>query len=237
MMTGAARLQAQPATADLTTVNTNAAAAPASTAKTPFVLQPLGVVKEVLKLQESGTDPVVIKAFIQSWSSPYSLSANDVLRLHNAGVASETLTLLIQHGIDLGAQASAAATIAPPPGQPEAAPPQVEMPPAGAYPNPESPVPTYSAPVYPAPVQVYSYPQYVPVYTPPVYGYSLIYRGGPSYHGHSFGYYRQSPAVHHFPPPRPFATAPSAVSAFRSSSSGPQFSGNHTPGPGNGFRR
>src|SRR5689334_18006444 len=81
----------------LVTVTTNAPAAPSTSAPTPFVLRPVGIVKELEKLMQSGTEPGVIRAFIQSWPTPYSVTADDILRLHGEGLPSDVLTVLIQH--------------------------------------------------------------------------------------------------------------------------------------------
>jgi hypothetical protein len=160
------------------TVTTNAPAAPMQPAS-GFVLQPVGIVKEVEKLAQAGTDPGVIGAFIQSWQTPYSVSADDILRLHALGVPSDVLTTLIQHGAELGAQVAAAnpnpVVTAPSPATPY-------QPPSGA------PV---VADQYPPPVTypdtaVYPYPDY------PAYDYS--YPGLYSY-GYSWPYYSYSPGI------------------------------------------
>jgi hypothetical protein len=227
---GVPPLQAQPYANNLVTVTTNTPAAPAPAIRTPLVLQPIGIVKEVLKLQESGTDPTVIKAFVQGWSEPYTLTANDVLRLHNTGLSSETLTLMIQHGAELGAQTAASTQVPMVAGSPPPEAPAVDLPPPVTYP----PEPAMPATPPPAPVEVVTYPQYVPVYTPPLY-YSFGYGLGPVFYSRSFGYNRNNSTVHHFPPPRPFG-APAR--SFHSGPSGHQSSGNSSwsRGNGNGFR-
>jgi hypothetical protein len=112
LLIGAANLsRAQDGPAPLVTVTTNSpAAAPAPV----FVLKPVGIVKEVEKLAQAGADPSVVNAYIQSWPTPYSVTADDVLRLNAAGVPSDILTTLIRHGADLAAQSAASNPPAPP---------------------------------------------------------------------------------------------------------------------------
>jgi hypothetical protein len=158
-----APVQAQPTPNDLVTVPTTAPAVPSQPAA-GFVLKPVGIVKEVEKLTQSGTDPAVVKAFIQSWRTPYAVNADDILRLHGVGVPSEILTTLIQHEADIVGQVSAAANP-----NPVAAPPNAPVQyPASAAP----PIPDQYAPqgTYPVDASVYSYPAY-PVYDCGYYGY------------------------------------------------------------------
>jgi hypothetical protein len=160
----AATEQAQPAAPPATT---QTAPAPAPAAPV-FRLKPVGIIKDVEQLTQSGTDPAVVKAYVQSWSTPYTVTANDILDLHNAGVPSDVLTTLIRHGAELEAQAAARET--PPANVPAVAAPVSPVAPAVApYPEPVTVAPTYMEPNY-----VYNYPEYVPYYnTVPLYPYSF----------------------------------------------------------------
>jgi hypothetical protein len=165
--------QAQPTPPPLVTVTPNAPAVP-SQPPSGFVLKSVGIVKEVEKLTQSGADPAVVKAFVQSWRTPYSISADEILRLHAAGVPSDILTILIQHGAELGAAVPTAANTATSPNAPVSYPgaiPQISQPSSAAPPVPDQYVPQPTYPVEP-PV-VYSYPTY-PAYD---YGYYYGYPG------------------------------------------------------------
>jgi hypothetical protein len=169
-------IQAQATANELVTVTTNAptaVATPAAPAST-FVLQPLGIMKELDKLVRSGTDPGVIKAFIQGWRTPYSVSADDILHLHDLGLPSDVLTLLVQHQADLAGQGQSVSM----PAQMPAA--------SGApipYPGATAPVPMPTTPAPPVPdpyAAGASYPVEVPVQTYPDYStYDYGYYGYP----------------------------------------------------------
>ena len=172
-----APVQAQSSSAPLVTVTPNAPTMPRPPGSA-YVLRPSGVVLEVEKLAQSGTDPAVLKAFIQSWQTPYSVSADDILRLHDRGVPSDVLTSLIQHGAELGAQVPAAGAanmnpVAVNPSAPAASPwtaPTTSQP---TSPAPPAAVQYVAPATYPVEVPVYSYPAY-PVYSDSYY-YSYPY--------------------------------------------------------------
>jgi hypothetical protein len=131
-----------------------------------------GLVTEVTKMLSARTDASVIKAYIQNWTSPFSLTADDILHLHDIGASTDVLTALISHSSELQAQAAVVATPANP------VPPDLvatNMPPAVLYPYPtDNPAPSAE-----------SYPSYAPVYSYPAYSYSSLY----SYPYWSYPYY------------------------------------------------
>jgi hypothetical protein len=95
--------QAESATNDVIIIATNPPAA--DPAPLPRVaLQPVGIVKEVEKLVASGTDAAVVKAFIQSWQTPYSVSTDDILRLQELGVSTDIISTLLQRQTELSVQ-------------------------------------------------------------------------------------------------------------------------------------
>ena len=184
---------AQPTAPPLVTVTPNPmlapspSVAPSQPAAPGFTLKPIGIVKEVLKLTESGADSAVIKAFVQSWPTRYSVTADDILRLHQAGVSSDTLTALIQRGAELSGQAPGAMTA------PQLPPGVSDMTPAPTYPT-EVPVPTSPAPD----VYNYGYPQYEPYYSTPAYTYPYVYGVGPSFYVvPSVGFYGRYGGYYH----------------------------------------
>ena len=193
-----APIQAQPNRSALGTDTTNAPPVPSQHAQPTFVLKPVGVVKEVDKLTQSGADPAVIKAFIQSWPTPYSVSADDILHLHAVGVPSDILTTLIQHGAELVARTAVTAGTRLVADSPNAPIPYPEAAPAMGQPwsyIPPSPDPYAAQAAYPVEVPVYTYPDY-PVYSYGYYsGYPGVYfypgvsvRVGGGYRGHGGAY-------------------------------------------------
>jgi hypothetical protein len=166
-----AALQAQTTSDALVTVTTNAPVTPSQPASAGFALQPVGIVKEVEKLKQSGADPALIKSFVGSWPSPYSISADDILRLRDDGVASDILTLLIEHGAELDAQAAAAANAYSMAGTANLPPPDA----SGTQPLASTPAPPIvdqyaPQPAYPVEPGVDAYSSY-PVYDSGAYGY------------------------------------------------------------------
>jgi hypothetical protein len=155
----AAPAEDQAASNELVTISTNSPVADPSAPTTRLALQPVGIVKEVEKLANAGTDPDVIKAFIQSWASPYSISVADILHLKQIGLPSDLLTALIQHGAELAAQEPAGNA-----GQPgvslSASAPYIGSPAEGAqFANQSPPLPDQFTPqpVYPAEPEVQPY--------------------------------------------------------------------------------
>lgn len=178
----------------LVTVTTNAPAVASQPIKPVFALKSAGIVKEVEKLTQSGTEPAVIKAFVQAWPTPYSTSADDILHLHEIGVPSDVLTTLIQHGAELGSRAptpgnpngGAVGATAPAPYSEVNAP--TVLPPSPAPLTPEQYPPQAT---YPVDAGVYGYPTY-PAYDYGYYDYpgtyyypGVVIVGGIGFRGHS----------------------------------------------------
>jgi hypothetical protein len=175
---GLARVQAQPVEPPLVTIITNAPAAP------PFVIKPVSIAAELEKLAQARTDPAVIRAFIQIWATPYSVSVDEVVHLLDLGVPSDVLRLLVQHEAELRAPAPAS-----------------NNPGVAAFPNPPVPGSGYAPPVAqpssPAPAvpDQYppepDYPSYDGVITDPgsrvydgSYGYEIVIGDGILVGGH-----------------------------------------------------
>jgi acidic type I keratin len=150
----------------------------------------VGVVKEVEKLAASGTDPAVMKSFIESWPTPYRVTADDILRLHNEKIPSDVLTTLIQHGAELGTQAAASA-MAQQPGVMGVPPAMSPTPgPEVTYPAPDySVMPNYLDPNYGYgyPDYSYAYPYSYPYYS--YYPYYPYYGYGWPFYSYSFAYW------------------------------------------------
>ena len=178
-----------------------AAAAPAA--------RPADLLADVEKMLQSGADESVIKSFIQTWSRPYSLNADQILHLHDIGASTDILTTLIHHSAELLARTPAAPSpnATPGGGYP---PMSLTNSPAYIYPYPSAPAATYSYlyPEYSYPLlPSYSYywgsPFFYSYWSWPGYryryGYGYGYRpwygyraGGPAYYGgwrSSPGYY------------------------------------------------
>jgi len=144
------------------------------------------LVQEVQKMLEGGADSEVVKAYVLNWTTPYTVTSDDILRLHDHHATTEVLTSLIRRSGELQAQRNAtqpatqalqqASAVAP--GVPDYTQPQDDNPPAVIYPYPSS---------YPAYTYSYLYPDY-PLF--PNYAYS--YWAWP----YSFGYYSYWPYSH-----------------------------------------
>jgi hypothetical protein len=159
------------------------------------------IIPEVEKLVQAGADPGVIKTYIENWATPYSVTADEILHLHDIGAPSDVLTALIQRSAQLQAQAQPTPT-APAAGQTNAPASYPEMavtnPPAYLYPYPSSPSSTYSylypdlsyplLPDYSYPYYSYSYPYYPYYY--PYYSYSYPYYSYPFSFSFGFPFYR-----------------------------------------------
>lgn len=57
--------------------------------------------EEVVKLSKAGIGEPVTLAYIQSSPTPYSLDAQDIVRLRDQGVSSPVVTAMMQHGDEL----------------------------------------------------------------------------------------------------------------------------------------
>ena len=87
----------------------------------------------------AGAAPEVVKAYVQNWTTPYSISADDVLRLHDKGAPTDVLTAVIRRSGELQAQrAAVAASNAPATASATPENPESESPPSFIYPYPTS---------------------------------------------------------------------------------------------------
>jgi len=146
---------------------------------------------EVVKMSNAGIDEKTITTYVES-SPPFRLSADDVIHLRDAGVPSQVVTAMLQHG--------KASIAAPAPSSTPSIAGQAQQPPYGAYAAPSQPVYAESSPqvVYTDPAYVYSYPSYGYSYPSigigfswgfPWYGYGYgRYCGYGGYYGH-YPYY------------------------------------------------
>jgi hypothetical protein len=120
-------------------------------------------------------DPQVIKAFIENWTTPYTVSSDEILHLHDIGISTDVLTTLIRRSAQLQAQTTPISNSGPMvPNLVTTNPPAMIYPYPGAENPAETNAPAAAAPYGAAPV--YSYPSYTSLYP-----YSLPYL--------SYGYY------------------------------------------------
>jgi hypothetical protein len=128
-----------------------------------------GRIDEVVALSQSGVDQSVVMSFINTSPGPFQPSADEIIRLRDAGVSSQVITTMMQRGAALREQAQSYAAAAP------------------AQNYQQAPV-TYAQP---AQAQVAVTPPYVdPTYYPSYYSQpasSVVYIGG-SYGYPSYGY-------------------------------------------------
>lgn len=142
------------------------------------------LVVEVEKMMEGGTDAVVVKAYVLNWNQPFSISADEILRLHDLGASSEVLTALIRRSGELQARKAVAAatnqTVASYPAMANASAPAI------VYPYPATAAYDYSylSPSYPL-LPGYSY-----AYGYDYWPYSYSYYWCPPYR--YYGWYRPS---------------------------------------------
>jgi hypothetical protein len=141
------------------------------------------ILAEIQKMIEAGADPSVIKAFIQNWSGRYSVSADEILRLHDIGASTEVLTTLIHRSAELQARPSSPAATSSSPssgaGNTTAGYPQMAT----------TPPPVVVAPYtssYPAYTYSYIYPDYSYRYWSAPYSLSFGF-GWPSYRSYYWG--------------------------------------------------
>jgi hypothetical protein len=142
------------------------------------------IVTEVEKMLQAGTDQVVVRAYIQNWSGRYSVSADQILHLHDIGASSDVLTALIQRSAQLQAQAAAFAQTpnVPPPSSP---PPQM-----APYPDVTTPAPATEVYPYVSPYPAYTYSYLYPSYSYPLWPSFSFYYGWPRYgYGYHYGYW------------------------------------------------
>ena len=143
--------------------NVNVSAAPAAGAS-----RYSGRINEVVALAQSGVDQNIVMSFIKTSPGPFQPSADEIIKLRDAGVSSDVITAMMQRGAELRDQAVASAA-------------QAQQ----SY-YAQSPT-TYTQPTQAAPVQAQSWP---PQYVDPTY-YPSTYYSAPStvtYIGGSYGY-------------------------------------------------
>jgi len=148
-----------------------------------------GRIPEVVTLSKSGVDESVVVAFIKNSPGPFAPSADEVIRLRDAGLTSKEISAMLERGAEVRAQTAAAA-----PAYNYAAGP---MPAAVAAPdyNAAGPMPTTAAPpVVATPPLTYTDPGYdtqpgsTVVYVGGNYGYPYYYGGYPYYYPYPYFY-------------------------------------------------
>jgi hypothetical protein len=84
--------------------NVNVNAAPSSSAP-----RFSGRINEVVALAQSGVDQSVVLSFIKTSPGPFQPSADEIIRLRDAGISSDVITTMMQRGAELRDQAMAQA--------------------------------------------------------------------------------------------------------------------------------
>jgi hypothetical protein len=184
---------------------------------------PGDILSEVIKMIQARTDPDVIKTFIGNWPTPYSVPADEVLRLHDLGAPNDVLTTLISRSAQLQAQTMRLApgpTNAPPA---MAGGPEDTNPPAFLYPYPSASYPPY--------VYSYLYPDsFFPSFSYAYSYWAAPYWGVPySYYGWAwrYGYPRYGYYRYGYPYYRRYGGSPYRAYGFpyRAYGRGPGFTG------------
>jgi hypothetical protein len=168
-----------------------------------------GILADVKRLLEAGTDGEVVKAYIENWTGRYYVTADDILSLHQAGASSDVLTTLIKRSGELRAQAAQAAAVRPnapaeAPGAATAPGTVYQVPPADSAYTYSQIYPQVASPYYSAPYYNYYYSyrnayspfgySYWPYYYPPLYTYaSFFYPRHRFYHPH-YNHFRHWPS-------------------------------------------
>jgi hypothetical protein len=156
--------------------------------------------REIVQMFDSGINPTVIQAYVESSSIAYQPNGDEIIYLHEHGIPSSIISAMIQRGASLREQTAAAQSEAAAQADAPAAANASTSPPPSPVPNPAEVVsPTYdssSSPtyVYASPGYVYgAYPNYGYVYsTPYFYSRPAIAFGGyhhfsrPLSHGRGF---------------------------------------------------
>lgn len=178
------RAQTTTTTTTQTTVNTlPAGAAPAFS----------GDIPEVVTLAKSGVDESLVVSFIRNSPGPFQPSADEIIRLRDAGLTSSEISAMLERGAEVRAQTAAAAPAynvasGPMPTMPTTAAPSVVTTPPATYADsdvstqPSSTV-VYVGGNYAYPYYYSGYPYYYPYYYPYPYFYPGIrvgigFRGG-----------------------------------------------------------
>lgn len=125
-----------------------------------------GRINEVVSLTESGVDQTIVLSYIKNSPGPFQPSADEIIRMRDAGVPTPVITAMLQRGAELREQAQAIAAAAPAQNQTYAQSTATYAQPAAT--TVVTPPVTYADPTY--------YPTY---YTPSS---SVVYIGG------SYGY-------------------------------------------------
>jgi hypothetical protein len=136
-----------------------------------------GRINDVVTLAHSGVDQSIILSYIKTSPGPFQPSADEIIKLRDAGVSAETITAMMQRGAELRDQSLAASSQATSPAQ---APVVTDTAPADAQTQTQTPPLAYSGSDDGAYVGAsYGYPYYG-------YGYGYPYYGG--YYSSAFFY-------------------------------------------------
>ncbi|HEY6167478.1 MAG TPA: hypothetical protein VI454_05530, partial [Verrucomicrobiae bacterium] len=123
---------------------------------------------DIVKLSDAGLSPAVVQSYVENSLTPFNPTSDDLIYLHQHGIADSITTAMIKRGAALRAQAPVA-TAAP-----------RSMPQAYVAPS------ASTAYVYPAPsAYVYDYPAYYYYDAYPSYSY---WYGGPYYYWPGVGF-------------------------------------------------
>lgn len=169
-----------------------------------------GLLADVKRLLEAGTDSEVVKAYIENWTGRFYVTADDILRLHEIGASADVLTTLIKRSGALRAQAEAAQTAAARTNAPATAPGTVyQVPPADSAYTYSQTYPQAASPYYSAPYYYYYNYWYQNAYSPfrygywpysyPLYTYSSLFFPRHRFHHPHLHHFRHFPshAFHH----------------------------------------
>ena len=149
--------------------------------------------REIVQMFDSGINPAVIQAYVESSSIAYQPNGDEIIYLHEHGIPSSIISAMIQRGASLREQTAAAQAIA-------ASQSDAQAPASAGTSSPPSPAPNPAEVISPA----YDYsgsPTYI--YTSPGYSYGAY----PSYgYVYSTPYFYSRPCIafggqHHFSRP------------------------------------
>jgi hypothetical protein len=132
-----------------------------------------GRINDVVALSQSGVDQTIVLSYIRTSPGPFQPSADEIIRLRDAGVSSQVITAMLQRSAELRDQSQALAMASA----------QNYAQPTTSY---AQPAPTTVA----TPPATYVDPTYNPYYTEP--SSSVVYIGGsygsPYYYPYSYPY-------------------------------------------------
>ncbi|HEY2083236.1 MAG TPA: hypothetical protein VGI88_10660, partial [Verrucomicrobiae bacterium] len=123
-----------------------------------------GRINDVVALSQSGVDQSVVLSYIKTSPGPFQPSAEEIIKLRDAGISSDVISAMMQRGAELRDQAQAVAVATPPPAQGY---PQYDQSSTYAQQAPGTVV---------TPPATYVDPTYDPYYTPPAS--TVTYIGG-----------------------------------------------------------